>query len=328
MDRPAHDRHVTYPRRHLVPPDTTGTFHCVARCVRRAWLCGEDPYTGESFEHRRAWVEERLFELAGIFSVSLLGYAVMSNHLHLVIRVDADAADQWTDDEVAARWTQLFGGSADPQHRSLRMQVLAADPERVAVCRSRLRSLSWFMQCLSGPIARRANREDEVTGRFWEGRFKCQALLDDAAVLAAMAYVDLNPIRAGMTRRLDRSRHTSIARRLRESAQDRSMLSAPLQAMAGLPAQHALPLSVAEYITLVDWTGRQWRPDKRGAIPKNAPSALSQLNVEPDAWMRHVRGVGSGYWRAVGPVEQLLAKAAAMGQCWLKGLSYAMALTA
>jgi REP element-mobilizing transposase RayT len=289
-------------------------------------LCGKDPYTGESFEHRRAWVEERLFELAGIFSVSLLGYAVMSNHLHVVLRVDADAAEHWSDKEVAARWTQLFGNTVDPQHQLLRQQVLVADPERLATCRSRLRSLSWFMRSLSGPIARRANQEDDVTGRFWDGRFKCQALLDDAAVLAAMAYVDLNPIRAGMTRRLDCSHHTSIARRLKDARRIPAVLSAPLTPMAGQPAPHALPLTTAEYITLVDWTGRQMRPDGKGAIPTSAPSALSQLNIETDAWVRQVRGVGSGYWRAVGRVEQLLAKAASMGQRWLKGISYAMAL--
>jgi REP element-mobilizing transposase RayT len=318
---------MTYPRRQLVPPDTTGTYHCIARCVRRAWLCGEDPYTGESFEHRRAWVEERLFELARIFSVSLLSYAVMSNHVHVVIRVDAEAADLWTDEEVAVRWTQLLGGASDQRHRALRQQVLAADPKRLAICRSRLRSLSWFMRCLSGPIARRANREDEVTGRFWEGRFKCQALLDDAAVLAAMAYVDLNPIRAGMTHKLDRSRHTSIARRLKESKRDRSSLSDQLQAMAGLPAPHVLPLSAAEYIALVDWTGSQFQSNKKCVIQKCAPSALSRLDLKSDAWVRHVRGVGSGYWRAIGAADQLLAKAAAMGQRWLKGLSYALALT-
>ena len=317
------DGGVTYPRRHLVPADTTGTYHCVARCVRRAWLCGEDPYTGESFEHRRAWVEERLFELAEIFSVAVLGYAVMSNHLHVVIRVNAEAADTWTREEVASRWTRLFGASADPRLQAIREQVLAADPERLATCRSRLRSLSWFMQCLSGPIARRANREDEVTGRFWEGRFKCQALLDDGAVLAAMAYVDLNPIRAGMTRRLDHSRHTSIARRMRDAKETPALLSAAMKPIAGLAAPHALPLSTSEYIALVDWTGRQLRPGKKGAIPKKAPPAVSALNAEPAHWLHQVRGVGSGYWRAVGLVEHLLAKAAAMGQRWLKGVGYA-----
>ena len=88
------------------------------------------------------------------------------------------------------------------------------NPERLAECRARLASLSWFMRFLNESIARRANREDMCTGRFWEGRYKCQALLDDAAVLACMSYVDLNPVRAGIAPDLPASDHTAIKHRL------------------------------------------------------------------------------------------------------------------
>ena len=178
------------------------------------------------------------------------------------------------------------------------------------------RSLSWFMRCLSEPIARRANREDGCTGRFWEGRFKCQALLDDAAVLACMTYVDLNPIRAGMASSLEASNHTSIKTRLIGLQDDAA--DAELKPVAG-PACSGLPLSLGEYLELADWTGRIVRPDKRGATDATTPPILRRLGLRETEWSCQVRGIESRYWRAVGAVEALMEKAKSLGQCWLKG---------
>ena len=66
---------MTYARSILVPPGSPGTYHCVSRCVRRAWLCGEDRESGRSYEHRRQWVEDRIGELTEIFAVAIWGYA-------------------------------------------------------------------------------------------------------------------------------------------------------------------------------------------------------------------------------------------------------------
>lgn len=147
-------------------------------------------------------MEDRLLALAECFAVGLYAYAVMSNHVHVVLHVNPRAVKGWSDEEVAGRWVRLFPVCVDDvaderlcREKALRLQ---GDPERMMELRQRLGSLSWFMRCLNESIARRANREDGCTGRFWEGRFKCQALLDEQAVLACMAYVDLNLIRAGM----------------------------------------------------------------------------------------------------------------------------------
>lgn len=100
---------MTSPRRQIVDPAEAGFYHCISRCVRRAFLCGQDAETGDSFEHRKAWVEERLLELATIFAVGVYAYAVMSNHVHVVIYVEPRAALAWSPGDVAARWARGLG---------------------------------------------------------------------------------------------------------------------------------------------------------------------------------------------------------------------------
>ncbi len=208
-----------YPRREIVTHDEVGVYHCIARCVRRAFLCGVDPVSGVDHEHRKEWIGERLQQLAAVFAIDICGYAVMSNHLHVVLRGRPDLVQDWSDEEVAIRWKRLYpprdpatGSPIEPAECDLAMIV--SDRARVSELRERLSSLSWFMRCLSEPIARRANREDGCTGRFWEGRFKSQVLLDEAAILACSIYVDLNPIRAGVARTPEESEHTSAFDRI------------------------------------------------------------------------------------------------------------------
>ena len=185
---------MTSARSTLIAPGSCGAYHCVQRCVRRAFLCGEDRYTGQSFEHRKDWVEQRLRLLAECFAVAIHAYAVMSNHLHLVLQLDPAWQADWSDADIAERWVRLFPPRVDSEAaRTSKQTHLLQQPERLAVLRARLANLSWFMKCLAEPIARAANAEDGCKGRFWEGRFKAQVLCDERALLAAMAYVDLNP---------------------------------------------------------------------------------------------------------------------------------------
>ncbi len=205
---------MTQPRSQLMPVGASGAYHCVQRCVRRAFLCGIDDYTGRSFEHRKQWLEERIHLVAGCFAVSIHAYAVMSNHLHLVVQVDPSHAERWSDADVLERWLRLFPPrDISDEARARKSESILVNAERLATIRARLSNVSWFMRCLAEPIARRANREDGCSGRFWEGRFKSQLLCDERALLAAMAYVDLNPIRAGIAKTLQASRHTSAAPR-------------------------------------------------------------------------------------------------------------------
>jgi hypothetical protein len=159
------------PRMWVLDEEAGGLYHCINRCVRRAFLCGKDQLSGKSFEHRRGWIRERLEFLAGEFGIDVLGYAVMSNHLHVILRSRPDVVRAWSDEEVAARWWRLFPWRRDPnglpaEMRDDELQGMLSDAVKVAEWRKRLASVSWFMRCLAEPIARQANREDECTGRF------------------------------------------------------------------------------------------------------------------------------------------------------------------
>jgi REP element-mobilizing transposase RayT len=317
---------MTQARSHLIPIGSSGSYHCVQRCVRRAYLCGIDHYTQQSFEHRKAWVQARIALVGECFSVAIYAFAVMSNHLHLVLHVEPSATRTWSDEKVAQRWVRLFPPRVDSDEaRMFKQDRLIANPARLALCRTRLGSLSWFMKCLAEPIARQANAEDGCKGRFWEGRFKSQVLCDDKAVLAAMAYVDLNPIRADMTSNLLGSDHTSIQKRILDAEHNAIPLTQALTPLHGTLLA-CLPIRLGDYVELVEWTGRQVRADKRGAIPKQAPSVLKRLHINEKRWTTQVKGIGSRYWRVVGDVDDLLEKAKQLNQRWLKGIGTAMVL--
>jgi len=154
---------MTLPRSALVSVQSTPYYHCIGRCVRRAFLCGEDAYTGRGFEHRRGWIVERLALLSSVFAIDVAAYAVMSNHYHVILRINADLASSWSVDEVLRRWCHLFAGNPIVQRYLANPAMDAAELARVnefvELYRSRLVDLSWFMRCLNEAIARMANEE-------------------------------------------------------------------------------------------------------------------------------------------------------------------------
>ncbi len=211
----------SYSRKNIIRSDEVSTYHLVTRCVRRTFLCGKDFETGRNFEHRKDWIVKRLnFVLEKVFCIDLIAYTVMSNHVHFVATIRPDLAEILTDEEVIQRWWNLYPRKINGEYLSSPPPVLKQsflmDKKWIQERRKRLSSLSWFMASIAEYIARKANKEDEVTGRFWEGRFKSQLLLDDKAVLAAATYVDLNPIRAKSAISLEESNFTSIQQRILE----------------------------------------------------------------------------------------------------------------
>jgi REP element-mobilizing transposase RayT len=348
-------------RADLFDPLVMSVFHCIQRCVRRCFLCGCDAATGRSFDHRKRWLEERLELLAGVFGIDVLAFAILSNHFHVVLRNRPDVVEQWSDAEVAARWLRLFPvrpparktADALPEAPSLpELNAIVNNPERLKEIRRRLSDISWFMRSIAEPIARRANREDEVTGRFWEGRFKATKLCDETAILACCAYVDLNAIRAGLAETPETSDFTSAKRRIdaRQADSENEEAAAEVESSPSCssdtrpnpdakprsPAKIAkppdawlspidlreasaapgpqmadssnsrcsdkgfLPASLDDYLELLDWTGRQIAPGKRGVIPADAPPILRRLRVETADWLTLATGFGHLFSRIAG----------------------------
>lgn len=287
------------PRSQLVSLDATPYYHCISRCVRRAFLCGEDRFTGKSFDHRKPWLVERLALLAEVFAIDIAAYAVMSNHYHVVLHIDQDRAKHWSDEEVVSRWTRLYKGPWLIQRQQAGQVLSAAERNIVRVhidhFRRQLSNLSRFMACLNEYIARRANQEDGCTGRFWEGRFKSQALLDESALLSCMTYVELNPIRAGLATDLFSSDFTSLQDRLEQIDASRVTRAEPapdqlprlLSFIGRRSKTHTsprLPCRLRDYLAIVDWTGRVVRADKRGVLQQQSPALLKQLGLSASQW--------------------------------------------
>ncbi|AJD47405.1 hypothetical protein S7S_04915 [Isoalcanivorax pacificus W11-5] len=329
---------MTQSRASQVSLDDTPYYHCICRCVRRAFLCGRDHYSGQDYEHRRQWAVDRLALLAEVFAVDLCAYAVMSNHYHLVVKIDRHKAQSWPAEEVACRWMRLFSGhplvirwqagSADAAESRRAMEIIES-------WRARLFDLGWFMKCLNEHLARRANEEDKCTGRFWESRYKSQALLDEKSLLRCMAYVDLNPVRAGLAETPEASAYTSVRQRsvaLEKSEREEGMSVPQLlpfvdEHTTGADEECTLHgVRLLDYLELVDATGRAIMAGKRGFIAKEAAAILQRLGIDQRVWLSHMTPRKCRAPLALGSLVRLQAFAASTGRRWVSGQKFACAL--
>ena len=338
---------MTSARRMLIDANTTPFYHVINRCVRRAFLCGEDKLTGRSYEHRRGWIIDKIKALSTIFCIDICAYAVMNNHYHLVLKIDVEKAKSLTQKDIISRWCQITKGHAIAT-KYMNGDALI-DGERmlldglIAEWHERLSSISWFMRCLNEEIARKANREDECKGAFWEGRFKSQALLDEQALLACMMYVDLNPIRAGIADSLQSSDFTSIQERLNalspnsvtplitqppvDNTQPLPRKSlAKFEGATHLHQQTGIPFHFADYLELIDWTGRAIRHDKKGFIDNLRPKLLNELGIASDAWLLSAKEFRHQYSGVSGRWDAMCAFKHKQGGKWCRGKSHSQAL--
>lgn len=305
---------MTTARRDLVDTNVTRYYHCISRCVRGAFLCGE------GFEHRRQWIEKRLQVLAKNFAISIAGFSVMQNHFHLVVRLDESDADNWSVEEVLRRWINVFPPARldvdDDSAVQGWIENQSTNRERVEELRQRLTNLGWFMKALKEPLSKMANREDDCRGAFWEGRYKSIAILDEEALLATCVYVDLNPVAAGIAETPESSSYTSIRQRI-EHIEDKGRIdvlkAATRGSVYGSMAAEAIDqdhwlipiedrrridpttaregmlesFSLGSYLMLIDYTSRLCREGKC-RISNKAKSILDRIGNDHDKWFERM----------------------------------------
>jgi REP element-mobilizing transposase RayT len=328
--------------------------HVISRCVRRAYLCGVDA-GGRDVSHRKAWIEKRLQLLAESGVCAVAGYAVMSNHLHVVLRMQVELVAAMDAQAVARTWLRVWprerlpdGSAVAPNPQVIERCV--AQPTLIATWRDRLADLGWTMKALKEDVSRRANREDRCTGTFWEGRYKSVVLLDQAALTGCMAYVDLNPIRAGIAATVEGSGYTGALTRLRARqavlraerlrSQNKPQAALKILQAAGIdgrmreadratwltPVAECLSepscprhgVSLDEYLTLLDATARVVRGDKRGATPHELAPILQRLDLNSEQWWQCMRGSQQFFGSVVGNIASRLQELARRGGAWLQ----------
>jgi hypothetical protein len=339
---------VASARRKLLGDQRQAVFHCWNRCVRRAFLCGRDPHTKRDYSHRRSWIVGREEQLASLFAIDIEFRAELSNHLHLVLRTMPRVAKRWTPEEVVRRWltiTRLAKYFRDdvPAPDPQKVAELARDKKLVAKLRRRLSSISWFMGTLCENIARRANREDGCTGRFFESRFGCRECTDVNGILLCGIYVDLNVYRAGEVDDPLGSPHTSVYQRLQAQGQRKQAAHRPdgwLGELTLRPERKGdealadgsrtgrrasdlglLPISLASYVQLLQWTAHQLTSGQRETIPADLVTVLDHFDVQQDHWLDTVADYASAFGHAVGRADSLAAVAERMDLQHLKGIT-------
>ena len=319
-------------RSEVFDPDEIAIAHTCSRTVRRCFLMGNDPFTGKNFDHRKVWIEQHLIQFAQAFGVDLLGFALLSNHIHLILRTRPDVVATWSDNEVARRWMMICphrrssdGLPLPPTEAEIRS--IAGCPVKCGEIRKRLSSISWWMRLLCQRVAMRANQEDEESGHFFQDRFHATRIVDEASLLACAAYVDLNPIRAAMAETLEQSDHTSVQRRIESITTDRddgipvtnlrdSFLApisidersgeiGPCVSKSGKRCSDKgfLPMSLEDYLETLDWTARQIAPGKCGRTPAEVPPVLKRLGLDSKTWCELVSDFGRLFCTVAGRPE-------------------------
>jgi hypothetical protein len=304
---------MTIARAQLIDPSVSRWYHCVTRCVRRAPLLAEG-----SFD-RKAWLERRIEELAGIFAVSVGAYSILDDQIQLLVRHEAEIAGSWSATEVVRRRARLY----PPYDRSRRPLPVTdlwvaqrrKDAAGVLTAREQLQNIGRFMKCLKEPLSRMANREDHTGGPFFDERFKSVGILDDQSLVAACIYIDLSPSWTAKAARpletpytslrtraahLKRFRRTAVPRKIKTGSKssahaEDSLWLCPIEDRSHVKGSREgmfKDLLLQDYLILIDYSANLGRGRKASASSP-AVEILARLGFSAQRWHEHMASLQS-----------------------------------
>jgi putative transposase len=184
----------------LVPDCIDGLYHVVSRVVDRRMVFGEE----EKRHFRRL-----LLAYAGFSGIDVVAWCLMDNHFHLLLRVPAREANdpgQLPEEVVLRRMGLIYNAAEMEEVRRILGMCAAPESRKLFLERytRRMGDLGKMMKALKQRFSQWFNRKHERTGTLWEDRYKSVVVeIDDIGTLGHVArivaaYIDLNPVRAGM----------------------------------------------------------------------------------------------------------------------------------
>ena len=177
--------------------DTTTIYHVISRTALDGFPLGDK---------EKDYMLELIHRYSKLFFVDILGFCVMGNHLHLVCRVYPEGSV--SDHDVAEKYREYYG---EDKHIS---------ENDIDYYRKRWTSLSIFVKELKQEFTRYYNRKHRRRGYFWGERFKSMIVEQGHTLVNLLAYVDLNPIRAGLVKKPEDYRWCSLGYHMQTGNRD------------------------------------------------------------------------------------------------------------
>ena len=323
---------MTIARNKIVNEEEVGVYLITNRCVRRAFLMGRDLQSGKMLDSRRGWIEDWLESLSKVMLVDVLDFTVLSNHYHLVLRNRPDLLSELSDEECARRLAILYPGVTCLEGLSdnacpLRATEMLSDSQFERK-KTRLASISAFMAIWQEAVAKRANLEDECTGHFWEDRFHSVKLLDSIAILYALAYVDLNQIKAGMSKQLAEGNYSGIALRCKVDHQDGHLSQSWLTPFDSREfSDGCIPMSFSTYLSALTVRAENYHRNKLPNSKTVVPDEDSNSTEGDGVWSQSIESVVSSFRYMMGSAASMERQAVVDGKQWYAGISTARVMS-